>query len=108
MPRRNPPWAEKELILALDLYLREGLLDNKDQAVIELSRDLNSLTLHSERPDAARFRNPNAVALKLANFAALDPNYDGRGMTRGGRGRRRAVGKIRVGGGHACRVGRSD
>ena len=85
-PRRNPPWAEKELILALDLYMREGLLDNKDQAVIELSRDLNSLTLHSERPNAARFRNPNAVALKLANFAALDPNYDGRGMTRGGRG----------------------
>ena len=84
-PRRNPSWAEEELILALDLYLREGLLDDKDQAVIELSRDLNTLTLQSERPDAARFRNPNGVALKLANFAALDPNYDGRGMTRGGR-----------------------
>ena len=84
-PGRNPPWAEKELILALDLYLRKGLLDDKNQAVIELSRDLNSLTLHSERPDAARFRNPNGVALKLANFAALDPNYPGRGMTRGGR-----------------------
>lgn len=84
-PRRNPPWAEEELILALDLYLREGLLDDKDQAVVELSRDLNSLTLHSERPDVARFRNPNGVALKLANFAALDPNYAGRGMTRGGR-----------------------
>ena len=24
-PRRNPPWAEEELILALDLYLRAGL-----------------------------------------------------------------------------------
>ena len=84
-PRRNPPWAEEELILALDLYLREGLLDDKDQAVIELSGDLNALTVHSERPDAFRFRNPNGVALKLANFAALDPNYGGRGMTRGGR-----------------------
>ena len=84
-PPRNPPWAEEELILALDLYLRAGLLDDDDRAVIELSRDLNALTLHSERPDAGRFRNPNGVALKLANFAALDPNYPGRGMTRGGR-----------------------
>lgn len=84
-PRRNPPWAEEELILALELYLRRGLLDDKDQAVIELSRVLNSLTLHSDPPDAARFRNPNGVALKLANFASLDPNYPGHGMTRGGR-----------------------
>ena len=43
--------------------------------MIELSHGLNALTLHPERPDAARFRNPNGVALKLANFAALDPNY---------------------------------
>ena len=82
---RNPPWAKEELILALDLYLRSGLLDDTDPAVMELSRVLNDLTIHSERPDAARFRNPNGVALKLANFAAIDPNYDGRGMTRGGR-----------------------
>ncbi len=32
-----------------------------------------------------RFRNPNGVALKLANFAALDPSYPGVGMTRGGK-----------------------
>ena len=84
-PPRNPPWAEEELILALDLYLRAGLLDDTDQAVIELSHELNSLTPHPQRPDAVRFRNPNGVALKLANFAALDPNYPGRGMTRGGK-----------------------
>ena len=83
--RRNPPWVQEELILALDLYLREGLLDDEDPAVIKLSDDLNALTVHYERPDATRFRNPNGVALKLANFAALDPNYGGRGMTRGGR-----------------------
>ena len=82
---RNPPWAEEELILALDLYLRSGLLDNRNPAVVDLSRTLNALTIHSERPDAARFRNPNGVALKLANFAAIDPNHPGRGMTRGGK-----------------------
>ena len=84
-PSRNPPWAEEELILALDLYLRSGLLDDAAPAVVDLSRELNALTIHSERPDAVRFRNPNGVALKLANFAAIDPNYRGRGMTRGGK-----------------------
>ena len=82
---RNPPWAEEELILALDLYVRWGLLDAANPAVLDLSRVLNNLTIHSERPDEARFRNPNGVALKLANFAAIDPNHNGRGMTRGGK-----------------------
>lgn len=82
---RNPPWVEHELILALDLYVRAGLLQARDRAVRELSDELNALTIHSERPDATRFRNPNGVALNLANFAALDPNYQGRGMTRGSR-----------------------
>ena len=83
--KRNPPWAEEELVLALDLYLRSGLLDDTDPAVVELSHVLNSLEIQSERPDADRFRNPNGVALKLANFAARDANYPGRGMTRGSR-----------------------
>ena len=84
-PPRNPPWAEEELILALDLYLRSGLLDDTAPAVIDLSHVLSDLTVHSKRPDAVRFRNPNGVAMKLANFAAIDPNYHGRGLTRAGR-----------------------
>jgi hypothetical protein len=47
---------------------------------VELSRVLNSLPIHTVRPDLERFRNPNGVALKLANFAALDPAYPGRGI----------------------------
>ena len=70
----------------MDLYLREGLLDDTDPKVIELSELLNRLPIHSNRPDGARFRNPNGVALKLANFAALDPSYPGRGMSRHGKG----------------------
>ncbi len=84
-PPRNPTWAEEELILALDLYLRSGLLDDTNQAVVDLSRVLNDLEIHGERPDVDRFRNPNGVAMKLANFAAIDPNYHGRGLTRVGR-----------------------
>ena len=69
------------MILALELYLSSGLLDDTSEAVLDLSRVLNDLEVHTERPDEHRFRNPNGVAMKLANFAAIDPNYPGRGLT---------------------------
>ena len=84
MAPRNPHWAEEELILALDLYLRSGPLGKAHRYVLELSSVLRALPTHSAPPDPDRFRNPNSVAMKLANFAAIDPNHDGRGMTRGG------------------------
>lgn len=84
-PSRNPTWAEEELILALDLYLRSGVLSKGHPDVQELSRLLRSLSIHPERPDPERFRNPSGVNLKLANFAAIDPNYDGQGMSRYGK-----------------------
>ena len=85
MPPRNPNWTDEELILALDLYLRSGLLDKTSQAVIDLSRILRDLKIHAERPDDESFRNPNGVAMKLANFAAIDPNYQGQGLAQGSR-----------------------
>jgi 5-methylcytosine-specific restriction enzyme A len=86
-PGRNPPWARDELLLALDLYLRRRphLPGADDPEVRELSAFLSSLPIHTVRPDLERFRNPNGVALKLANFAALDPQYPGAGMRAGGR-----------------------
>ena len=84
-PPHNPTWAEEELILALDLYLRSGLLDDTNQAVVEISRVLHDLEVRADRPDVDRFRYPNGVAMKLANSAAVDPNYHGRGLTRMGR-----------------------
>jgi len=72
-------------MLALELYLGCGLLDDRDERVVELSGLPSKLSLHRDPPDAARFRNPNGVALKLANFAALDPNYPGKGMSRYGK-----------------------
>ncbi|MCU4184586.1 HNH endonuclease [Acidiferrimicrobium sp. IK] len=84
-PGRNPTWAVDELVPALDLYLRSGLLDDSSAEVQELSNVLNALPIHTVHPDVERFRNPNGVALKLANFAALDPNYPGVGMSRGSR-----------------------
>jgi hypothetical protein len=57
--------------------------DDTDPEVIALSELLNALPIHTERPDENRFRNPNGVALKLANLRALD--QPGHGMSRGGR-----------------------
>jgi 5-methylcytosine-specific restriction protein A len=76
------PWVGDEVILALDLYFRFGVLDDADPRVVALSHLLRSMPIH---PDAVRvqprFRSPNSVALKLSNFLALDPGYPGVGMT---------------------------
>jgi 5-methylcytosine-specific restriction enzyme A len=84
--RRNPTWVRDEIILALDLYLRRKKIpEASDADVIELSATLNRLPLHTSRPDLERFRNPNGVVLKVANIAAIDPSYPGKGLTAGGR-----------------------
>jgi hypothetical protein len=82
--RRNPRWSNEELILALDLYRRRGLPGNSDPDVIELSGVLNALPMRRLAGIPETFRNANGVAMKLANFARLDPGYEGTGLTRGG------------------------
>src|SRR5437899_1431699 len=84
MATRNPPWRRDELILALDLYVRIGLLDDRDPRAVELSEFLARLNAGIARGDS-RFRNPNGVAMKLGNFAALDPDYAGDGLRAGSR-----------------------
>lgn len=80
---RNPKWHRDELILALDLYfqLKPGQIHARNPLIIELSNVLNTLPLFEDKPDAARFRNPNGVGLKLSNFLALDDTYAGKGMS---------------------------
>lgn len=87
---RNPPWKRDELILALDLYMthKPGQLRASHPRVVELSKILNALPIHEDRPDAARFRNPNGVYMKLSNFLRFDPNYGGKGLVRGNRDER--------------------
>jgi len=78
-------WSEDELILALDLYVRHGLIDEDHLEVRNLSDILRSRRDLSTVSDRTRFRNPNAIKLKLANLASADPAYSGKGMTRGSR-----------------------
>lgn len=88
MAPRNPPWTRDELILALDLYFRfnPAHISVGHPEVQRLSNLLNALSIHESRPDAARFRNPNGVYMKLCNFLRLDPDYAGTGLTAGSRG----------------------
>lgn len=80
---RPPKWHRDEIILALDLYytIEPKEMDNKNPMVIELSEYLNKLPIHKEREVNKKFRNPNGVGLKLSNFKAIDPDFDGKGMS---------------------------
>jgi 5-methylcytosine-specific restriction protein A len=84
---RNPPWQRDELILALDLYFRHppNTVSQTHPEVVAVSELLNALPIHANRPDTARFRNPNGVYMKLGNFLRFDPNYRGTGLLRGNR-----------------------
>lgn len=89
MDERNPPWSRDELILALDLYLknRQRLPEHEDPSITELSAFLQSLA-GASAGRLASFRNANGVYMKLANFRALDPFYTDqgkRGLSRGSR-----------------------
>lgn len=83
---RNPNWTRDELILALDLYLSRNKLPlpPSDRDVIELSKLLNQLPIHPRTERGTNFRNPNGVSMKLGNFQRLDPDYTGKGLSRGG------------------------
>jgi 5-methylcytosine-specific restriction protein A len=85
--QRNPDWQRDELILALDLYFRHrpSTISQSHPEVVALSELLNALPIHPERPDAARFRNPNGVYMKLCNFLRFDPGYQGKGLRAGNR-----------------------
>ncbi|HBU78635.1 MAG TPA: HNH endonuclease [Muricauda sp.] len=81
---KPPKWHRDEIILALDLYhnIESREMDSKNPKVIAVSEILNKLPIHKERIDSTKFRNPNGVSMKLNNFKAIDPKYEGKGMDR--------------------------
>lgn len=65
---QNRRWSRNETVLALDLYCRLpfGRCDRKTSEVIALAAELG--------------RTPSSVAMKLSNFASLDPLHRKRGV----------------------------
>jgi len=87
-PHRNPPWTRDELILALELYLRNpsSAPGKESRAVIELSELLNRLGRVLGQKDGETFRNANGVYMKMMNFRRFDKDYTSTGkvgLTRG-------------------------
>jgi 5-methylcytosine-specific restriction enzyme A len=84
-PGRSPDWARDELILACDLVAQNDwrYLDAEDPEVVELSRLLQTLPIHSPQVRSGDFRNPNGVARKTADIATRHPQYAGK-PTKGG------------------------
>ena len=64
--RKN--WTREEIILAIELYCRTsfGRIHSTNEDIINLSQRIG--------------RTPNSVALKMANFASLNPTLDRKGM----------------------------
>lgn len=77
--RRNPAWRYEELVLAMDLYVRRGIVAKTDIEVIKLSRWLSDLGKEEKRTGFSR--NANAVHMKLGNFRARD--QEGKGLQHG-------------------------
>ncbi|KQP82147.1 DUF262 domain-containing protein [Aeromicrobium sp. Leaf291] len=87
---QNPAWSKDELILALDLYLYLGGTNGLNAShphVIGLSNVLRHLPVHGATTrNGVSFRTPASVALKLHNFASIDPDHEGVGMSNAGGG----------------------
>lgn len=87
---RNPPWTRDELILALELYLRNPASPpgKNSTDVQELSATLNKLGRMIGLGENSKFRNANGVYMKMMNFRRFDPQYTASGkvgLTRGNR-----------------------
>jgi putative restriction endonuclease len=61
-------WTEFQLLSVIKLYCRTsfGRMHSKNPDIVQLSQEIG--------------RTSNAVALKMANFASLDPTIDRKGM----------------------------
>jgi hypothetical protein len=78
VPAKDPVWTRDEDILALELFVQAGSLNGgpltgkADHRAVELSRQLQSLPVYPRSRRGPKFRNPPGVALKLANFRAVE------------------------------------
>lgn len=81
--KRNPAWTRDELILALDLYLknRHSPSSKRHPEVQALSQLLGQVGEALGLNGGGSFRNENSVYMKLSNFRRWDPEYVKDGKT---------------------------
>jgi 5-methylcytosine-specific restriction enzyme A len=87
MATRNPPWSRDEIIVTLDFYLKHNpsIPAKESSEISELSAFLNHLQSKIGGDRQEKFRNINGVHMKLMNFRRFDPEYEGKGLERGGK-----------------------
>jgi hypothetical protein len=64
-------WVEEEIRLLLTFYksMKSGDMHKTHPLVIQASKEIRKLTINKEYSNNdPKFRNPNGIALKLANF----------------------------------------
>lgn len=72
MPSRRRSWMRDEVALALELYLRDGVVSLGNCA--SLSRELRAFPIEGHLATDSSFRNPESVRSKLYNLQWLDTN----------------------------------
>jgi hypothetical protein len=82
---RSVAWLSDELILVLDLYMTGGGATTGAERD-EVSALLRAIPVEARLADNPSFRSRAAVARKLGNFAAIDPNSGISGLPHLGRG----------------------
>jgi hypothetical protein len=78
---KNPPWKREELLLALELYMRnrKSPPSKTSREVESLSKELNQLRARTGSRGSSSFRNTDGVYLKMMNFRSYDPDYTSQG-----------------------------
>tara|TARA_Y100001934_G_scaffold244817_1_gene302588 strand:- start:659 stop:1369 length:711 start_codon:yes stop_codon:yes gene_type:complete len=84
---KNPKWERDELLIVLDLYLKlpKNQHTSENKKVQETSELLKNLNIKLGGNPESKFRNPNGVSMKMANFRAFDGSIQGVGLRRGGK-----------------------
>lgn len=80
---RNPPWSRDELLLALELYLKQqkAPFAKGGPEVQRLSELLSQMGRMLGRVESGSYRNVNGVYMKLMNFRRFDPAFRDEGKS---------------------------
>lgn len=87
---KNSKWSKEELILALDFYFKNNPLhiSVSNPKLIQLCKKINTVNELCYNIGLCKntvIRTPNSVYMKLCNFLRFDPDYEGVGLSKGGK-----------------------